>query len=224
MQFPHILVINLKERTDRWNQISKHLDSLHLDYERVDAIKKEPGWVGCTLSFAKCYRLAKKRNYPWVLVLEDDCLLQPGGKERFEQLLPILWQRRAEWDVFSGGSIYINKACRVSEEPPLFQMNAWSSHFILVHKDSYDKVLGLSKNNHAADHFYKLKIRCWSTYPHIAIQRSGYSNLEQKNRFMRKKFQIADTILQDQLHAKKRCTTKKQIMRVVQKTRKKLRY
>jgi GR25 family glycosyltransferase involved in LPS biosynthesis len=224
MQFPPILVINLKERTDRWNQISKQLDSLGLSYERVEAIRKTPGWMGCTLSFDRCYRIAKQRRYPWVLILEDDCMIQPGGKERFEQLLPILWQRRNEWDVFSGGSIYINKACRILEKPPLFQINAWSSHCILAHMGSYEKLLGLAKEKHKADHFYKLKIRSWTTYPHIAIQRSGYSNIEQKERHMLKKFKTADAILDAVLHARKRCSTKRQITRVVNKTRKKLRY
>jgi GR25 family glycosyltransferase involved in LPS biosynthesis len=214
MQFPPILVINLKERTDRWKQISKQLDDLGVSYERVEAVRKEPGWKGCAESFRKCYKAAKQRKYPWVLILEDDCLFQRNGMERFQELLPILWERRDEWDVFNGGSIYIHKACKVLEEPPLFQLKSWSAHFLLVNNHAYNRLLGLVKD-HRADHFDKLRIRSWGTYPHIAIQQKGYSNIEKKQRNSRPKFHMSDKILRLISKGNSRCSTRKGILKFV---------
>jgi hypothetical protein len=224
MQFPPILVINLKERTDRWHQISKHLDSLGLDYERVDAVPMEPGWKGCSLSFRKCYSIAKKRKYPWVLILEDDCLFQKKGKERFEQLLPLLWQRRAEWDIFNGGSFYMTRVCKIQENPPLFKLKAWSSQCILAHYNSYDRLIREIHRNLRVDKYFKDKVRAWCTFPHIAIQQKGYSDLDKRMKDTRKNFSMTDTILGGLLKNKETCWTRRQMKRHIRKTRKKLRY
>lgn len=216
MQFPHILVINLKEQTDRWKQISKQLDLLGVKYERVEAVRKEPGWKGCAESFRRCYEIAKKRKYPWVLILEDDCLFQQNGMERFQELLPLLWERRDEWDVFNGGSISVHKACKILEEPPLFQLKSWSAHFLLVNDHAYKRLLGLVKA-HRADHFDKLRIRSWGTYPHIAIQQKGYSDIEKRQRNSRPNFHISDKILHSILKGKTRCSTRKRILNLVKK-------
>lgn len=224
MQFPHILVINLKERTDRWKQISSQLDAYGLSYERVDAIRMEPGWKGCSLSFKKCYTIAKQRKYPWVVILEDDCLFQKNGIQRFEQLLPILWQRRHLWDVFNGGSFYMTNVCKVLEDPPLFRLKAWSSHFILAHSASYDKLIREIHEDLRIDKYYKEKLRVWCTYPHIAMQQKGYSDLDKRMKNTRHNFSMTDLILKGVLQQKKPCWTRKQMKRHITKTRKKMRY
>ena len=140
MRFPPILVINLKERTDRWNHISKQLNEWKVPYERVDAIKEKIGWKGCTKSHLKCLRLAKQRNYPWVLVLEDDCLFKKDTKERFEQLLPTLWNRREEWDIFNGGGSYILKTKVIQDNPVLVEFQSFAAHFILHQERNYEKI------------------------------------------------------------------------------------
>lgn len=175
MQFPHILVINLKHRNDRWLFISEQLEKENLSYERVDAIKRKIGWKGCSLSHQKAVRIAKERGYPWVLVLEDDCLFMEGWKKRFEELLPILWERRKEWEVFTGGSYVVHKACKLQDTPPLFQMTGWSAHFMLIHDATYSRILH-DKRRVAIDDAYRREYRMWCTYPHLAIQTGGWSN------------------------------------------------
>lgn len=224
MQFPPILVINLKDRTDRWKQISEQLDGLGLSYERVDAVKMEPGWKGCALSFRKCYEIAKERNYPWVVILEDDCVFQKKGKERFEQLLPLLWQRRAEWDIFNGGSFYMTGVCKLQRQPPLFRVKGWSAHFILAHYGSYGKLIKDIKENYRVDKYYKSKVKAWCTYPHIAIQRKGYSDLDKRMKDTRKNFHVTDSILKEVLHTNDRCWTLKRMKDYIRKTRKNIRY
>ena len=178
MQFPHILIINLKHRIDRWVSITEQLNRENLPYERVEAIQRKEGWKGCSLSHKKAVEIAHQRKYPWVLVLEDDCLLIEGWKKRFEELLPILWERRNEWEVFSGGSIVVHRACKLQEKPPLFQITGWSAHFILIHEKTYQRILHY-RLSVAIDDAYKRHYRMWCTYPHLAIQTGGWSNNRQ---------------------------------------------
>lgn len=176
MQFPHILVINLKERTDRWKSISEQLNKEGLPYERVEAIVRKEGWKGCSLSHKKAISIAKERGYPWVLILEDDCLFEHGWKQRFEELLPILWKRQKEWEVFSGGSYVVHKACKLEDKPPLFQITAWSAHFMLIPAHTYLRILRY-RLHLSIDDTYRRNYRIWCTYPHLAIQTGGWSNI-----------------------------------------------
>lgn len=178
MQFPHILIVNLKHRIDRWVSISEQLNKENLPYERVEGIKRKVGWKGCSLSHQKAVRIAKERGYPWVLVLEDDCLFIEGWKKRFEELLPILWERRKEWEVFTGGSYVVHRACKILNKPPLFQISGWSAHFMLIHEGTYYRILQ-NRLARAIDDAYKRQYRMWCTYPHLAIQTGGWSNNRQ---------------------------------------------
>jgi len=100
-----ILVINLSERKDRWKEIQKTFEEKWpgVYLERIDAVKASPGWIGCLRSHKKAVQIAKKRKYPYVLVLEDDCLPADDSFERFQEILPLL-EKRNDWDIFSGGN------------------------------------------------------------------------------------------------------------------------
>jgi GR25 family glycosyltransferase involved in LPS biosynthesis len=215
MDFPPILIINLHHRKDRWKQITSQLDSHGVQYERVDAIKHKEGWKGASLSHKKCYEIAKERKYPWVLILEDDCLFQKNGMRRFRELLPLLWEKRPEWDVFTGGSVNITKACRIQTNPPLFELISWSAHFVLAHESAYDKLIKMIDLGHCPDCFRRVKIRSWATYPHIATQQPGYSDINHGMKNTRKNFGFTDKLLKKVLHTRKRCMSRKQIKTMV---------
>ena len=69
---PMIFYINLDHRTDRKEALEKELVEFGLPYERFSAIKHDFGAVGCSKSHLAVLKLAKQRNYPRVLILEDD--------------------------------------------------------------------------------------------------------------------------------------------------------
>ena len=75
MNFPPVFVINLDKRPDRWSDIQVEFKDWNI--ERVSATEFNPGWKGCTLSHIKCLELANQRNYDWILIVEDDCVLTP---------------------------------------------------------------------------------------------------------------------------------------------------
>jgi glycosyl transferase family 25 len=69
---PMVFYINLDHRTDRQEALEKELVELGLPFERFSAIRHELGAVGCSKSHLAVLKLAKERNYPRVLILEDD--------------------------------------------------------------------------------------------------------------------------------------------------------
>ena len=73
--FPPILYINLDSRKDRMQELTREFANFPVAPERVSAVKYSPGWKGCSASHLKCITIAKERNYPWVLIVEDDCAL-----------------------------------------------------------------------------------------------------------------------------------------------------
>lgn len=180
MDFPNIFVINLDDRTERWEEIQQSFADWP-PLERVSAVKDSPGWKGCAKSHIKCIRLSKERGYPWVLILEDDCLVKPDSLDRFRELLPVLWERRSEWDIFLGGSTSVKNIKLMETKPPIFSISGPTTHFCLINMEAYDKVLNGYDLTKEIDVFYEESIRLWCTAPFIAVQRPGKSDIENKN-------------------------------------------
>lgn len=70
--FEHTLFINLEHRTDRLEHALSEFKKMDINAERVNAIRPKSGAVGCTMSHIKCLELAKKRDYEYVFICEDD--------------------------------------------------------------------------------------------------------------------------------------------------------
>jgi GR25 family glycosyltransferase involved in LPS biosynthesis len=70
-----IFYINLDRRTDRKEHIEPELQKMGISgFERFTAIERPPGQgiVGCGYSHLSVLKLAKERQYPNVLIFEDD--------------------------------------------------------------------------------------------------------------------------------------------------------
>jgi GR25 family glycosyltransferase involved in LPS biosynthesis len=217
MEFPPIIVINLDERPDRWAEIQKEFVGWPT-LERLSAVKDSPGWKGCNKSHVKALEEAKKRGYPWVLVLEDDCMLTSANDslKRFTEFLPSLWNRRGEYDVFLGGCTQLKDVSVFQFNPQLFRMKGYTTHFCLYPASSYDKLInGIRNSTIVIDKFFMNdpSIRLICTTPHIAIQRPGKSDLvEQETNYhslflsseeVLTKFQISEKSLEGFLQESK---------------------
>ena len=186
MSFPPTLVINLKKDKDR-------MKTLHEDFkfagwpvpiERVEAVQKKPGYIGCAMSHMKCMELALERNYDWVLIVEDDCLLKPRARDRFTALLPELWKRRSEWDNYYAGPVLTydkNGYEVVNKDLGLIKIGGDSTHFVLIHKEACKKILNKLRSLEKLepiDAFYKTEMRTFTSVPYLAIQKPGESNVQ----------------------------------------------
>lgn len=197
---PPILCINLGERTDRRDQVLKEFALWPAQIQFVEAIRKKPGWKGCTLSHLKCIEIAKERNYPWVLCIEDDCQLRPGALKSFRKVLPYLWQYRDKWDVFSGGiSLLKRPGAPINTNLSLIEANGYAAQFILIHAGTYDKILNNmpkdDENIKIIDVFYCEKMRMWTHVPYLSGQRPDKSDIENKDVNYIKHFQKSENTL-----------------------------
>ena len=189
--FPPTLLINLDHRTDRLAEIQNEFRNWPSPVERVPAVRLSPGWKGCSASHLNCIKLAKQRGYPWVLVLEDDCMLTPGAIRRFQEMLPVLWNTRSQWDIFYGGSTYLTDYSH--KVKTLYEVKGYAAHFCLIHKNSYDLILEkYPKNEGPIDVFYRDHLRIWTVAPFIAIQRPSKSDIGKKDADYQKLFKEAE--------------------------------
>ena len=77
----YCLYINLISRPDRKKHIEQELKSVGIHPTRFNAIKLANGRVGCSMSHLKCLQIAKKNNWPYVMICEDDLLIL--NKQKF---------------------------------------------------------------------------------------------------------------------------------------------
>ena len=176
MEFPPTLFINLEKRPDRRKRMEEI--SWPVPIERVQAVETTPGWKGCTLSHRKCIELAAQRRYPWVLILEDDCNII--DVDRFTALLPTLWEKRADFDVFLGGPLFFTRQTLIQRSPPLIQLNGKTTHFCLIPAHTYEQILRDIQPTYAIfviDHYYARNFRVWATWPHLATQYESQSDI-----------------------------------------------
>ena len=185
MNFPPTLYINLNKRKDRKKEIINHFtaEGWPVPLERVEAIAKKPGYIGCFLSHMKCIEIAIQRDYDWVLILEDDCVLKPGAKENFTKVLPYLWKERNNdlWDIYIGGPSSISSKHLINKKNKIFKVAGLSTHFILIHKDACWNILRklyALKQIEPIDWFYKNNLNILTSVPYISIQRPGISNVK----------------------------------------------
>jgi GR25 family glycosyltransferase involved in LPS biosynthesis len=75
----HCLYINLESRKDRREHIEGELKSIGINSIRFNAIKLQNGRIGCSMSHLKCLQIAKKNNWPYVMICEDDLLFLDKG-------------------------------------------------------------------------------------------------------------------------------------------------
>lgn len=176
MKFPSTLVINLDKRVDRWNEIQRMFGEWP-SLERVSAVEETPGWKGCAKSHIKSINLAKQRQYPWVLILEDDCIIKEDSLNTFKQILPMLWERRSEWDIFLGGCTSVKNIKIIEPNPPIFSVTGRTSHFCLINIEAYNKILAGYDFTKDIDVFYEESLRLCCTVPYIAVQKAGKSDI-----------------------------------------------
>lgn len=199
-EFPHTMVINLDKRPDRMEEIRHEFRHWPKKPERISAVSHSPGWKGCSASHLKCVMTAKERGYPWVLIVEDDCILTSTALTQFQSLLPYLWKNKDRWDIFYGGTTYLKHKARVTKSPPIYEVSGYTTHFCLIHKSTYDKILELHPKNISEfkdpiDVFYAENFRIWTTTPFFAKQRPGPSDINLSSEDYNIDFDKAEKIL-----------------------------
>ena len=70
-------------------------------FELVPAIKYDPGWKGCGLSYVNLIYNAKRCKLPTVTICEDDCSFNDDFYQKYKIIQDFLKQLKS-WDIFVG--------------------------------------------------------------------------------------------------------------------------
>jgi hypothetical protein len=184
-------VLNLAKRTDRWAAIQAAFKDTGLTLNRIDAIEHTNGHYGCAMSFMKALQMAKDKNMPSILILEDDCLPGDNFKERWPRMKKWLDEHPDEWEIFNGGGSVVGDCTlyKCPEEDICFfkTTGMWHAHFIYIPARNYDKVLAYpdkdtDKTTILVDQWLNQSFNTLSTYPFIGKTQNGFSNIQELDR------------------------------------------
>jgi glycosyl transferase family 25 len=135
------IYINLDRRQDRREQFEAEAAKMNLPVERFSAIERSPGILGCGLSHLAVLKLARERDWPSVLIFEDDFEFLVSPAEFRSQLESALKDEGDNWDV-----LMLSYAHEVREphSKTLFRIqSAQTASGYIVHKRLYTELIDL---------------------------------------------------------------------------------
>ena len=174
--------INIKSRTDRWDSATIEFEKINIKPERFDAIenKKNPA-AGCRESHLAILKEAKKKNEN-VFIFEDDVEFIDNANIILDNAISELSE--LDWAMFYIGGNILKPFYQVSEHLAKLS-HCQSAHAYGINKKYISDIIDIIEiNNTFIDVIYAdgiiPYINAYITIPMIAIQKSGYSNIENK--------------------------------------------
>lgn len=167
-------VINLDRRPER--MISFQKNKFPFEVERVSGIEMEDAAMGCATTHFNIMRTQKE--FPFA-IFEDDCVLV----HPWEMVENAMSQLPDDWDALWLGATLDAPIRRYSKN--LFKLNrAYCTHAIIYNsKTMIDYILEnfIKEDRKIIDVFYhndvQFKFKCFITYPMMALQLEGYSDI-----------------------------------------------
>jgi GR25 family glycosyltransferase involved in LPS biosynthesis len=193
----YCLYINLENRKDRREHIEQELKSIGIHGLRFNAVKLQNGRIGCSMSHLKCLQIAKKNNWPYVMICEDDLLFLDKEKavKHMNDFFKFHSGDKDVWNVMliAGNNVppykKIDDTCiRVSHcqtTTGYIVKNTYYDTLIDNIKTGIEKLMKNPTNafSYAIDKYWiQLQKRdVWYLLaPIIAVQREDYSDIEQR--------------------------------------------
>jgi hypothetical protein len=195
-----VYVINLAERTDRWERIQTSI-GMYVNLIRVDAIKHDDGVIGCFMSHKKCLQMAKDKNLDNIIVFEDDCVVSNKYTiaQKLKELIEFL-NNYADWDIFLGGCTKVEQRNIIKRVPHpnlnLIEINKGNcTHCMIYNKSSYDFFLNHPLNIQIDNAWNNTTVRGLTITPFLAYQEAGHSDILNSEMDYTKKLKRCEKLL-----------------------------
>jgi GR25 family glycosyltransferase involved in LPS biosynthesis len=181
-------VINLDDRTDRWESTQEYFNNSSIELERISAIKNENGHLGCGLSIQKIIQMAKDQNMNTVLILEDDNKPCENFDMRWQTVKKWLDENMDVWDVFNGSAklgenhdeSHVRLKHKLENNVNLFEGDyILNTNWLYVNRSVYDIILTWTPDViWAIDRFVgDIKfMKNLFIFPFLSLQDNGASN------------------------------------------------
>jgi len=191
----HAYYINLDSRPDRREHVEKQLNNIGIHkFERFKAIQLKNGALGCSMSHLKLLEIAKAKNFPHILIVEDDIFFT-NSSLFIEQFNRFLAHHATHFDVLllSGNNMppykKIDDTCvQVSQCQTTTGYLVKNHYFDILIQNFREGIKKLIKNpdNHrlfAIDKFWfslQRKHKWFLIIPLTVTQREDYSDIEKR--------------------------------------------
>lgn len=206
-------VINVAERTDRWQRFMNDWKDTTIKIEREDAFKPDGVirniYDAVFLKHREILTKAQERGDKFCLIMEDDAKPCKDFDERLEAILEYLEIARDEWEIFNGGMLSIRDSVqgiiRLTHKltnlyPPtmLLNVNRGSmAHFVIFHVDRAMKKIceWEADNKPEFDAWYSHKLLCVACVPYLAEQHDGFSDANGEQREWSDRFRFEESTM-----------------------------
>lgn len=191
--FPEVHCINLLERQDRRNETARELTKYNIQYSYFPAsgpISTErrrktgttllPGETGAFESHCNLLRMAKEKELPNILILEDDVELAPDFDVKFDKMIRLVPN---DWDMIYFGGNHESEPDILGDG--LLKCNeTFALHMVAIKDTMYDTLLSqcsIFNFAYAVDFIYATTHSYNNVYafsPALAFQRIDYSDIQ----------------------------------------------
>lgn len=175
--FDRIVVINLPERKDRLIEVTEEMDKYNIPFELVDGIKCDNGAEGLRQTVENIFVESIEVGHKRILIFEDDCLFVHDPTEVMNNAVKELPEN---WHILYLGAQCINGFKRRQSSALLQLDNAYATHAWGLSLQGMKEIIsaGLEApiDNSIVSTIQPLQ-QCFITYPLLATQRAGESNI-----------------------------------------------
>jgi hypothetical protein len=194
-------IINLAERTDRWESFCEAWKDSGLELVREEAIKMENVYDAVFLKHREILEAAKARGEEHCLIMEDDAVPRKDFVKRFKHLRDYL-DIRNDWDVLNGGMLSIrdcvHKIVRIEDEGlttmALSVVRGCMGQFLYFKVDrALERIKDWeTEGKPEFDGWYAHYLKCVACVPFLAIQKDGHSNASGEHRTWEERFEAEE--------------------------------
>jgi hypothetical protein len=209
------IVINLPSRKDRWKRIQEEFENSPIKLRRLNALEHPIGSYGLFRSFIKAIEYARDHDLPEILILEDDCEPVEGWEAKWAVIQGWLRENPGKWEIYSGGSGVIKNPVEIGRvgstifyDPEL----TTAAHWIYMERRVYTRAIRYfrsvcSDSKLAPELGIDIQMHALKTiisYPYVAYQSSGFSNLQGKGRHLEELFKKSEDSLRRRTRKKRK--------------------
>jgi GR25 family glycosyltransferase involved in LPS biosynthesis len=193
-------VINLAERTDRWDAFQTAWAKTDLKVDRTDAIKDTDVYKAVFMKHRELIEEAHTRGEKYLLVMEDDAIPCADFDVRWKQVQDVLHSFE-HWEIFNGGCLSmkdgIQQVFTLTDKQTLFKTILLSINRGCMAQFLYFNVEKARERmktweGELFDSWYCDKFQVLACVPFLAVQSDGFSNATGKEREWENRFQAEE--------------------------------
>lgn len=204
-------VINLADRTDRWEKMKEAWKDQPITLVRREAFKINDtdipdAYHAVFLKHREILTTAKKLGEKHILIMEDDASPNEHFAKHWVNIKAYL-DDRDDWELFNGGMLMIrdcvDKVVRLDYpdgKDPTLVLGVWRgamAHFLYMKVDACLKKMEdwETDGKPMFDGWYSHKMKTFASVPYLAFQRDGYSDAAGEVRSWEDRFKYEEEMM-----------------------------